>query len=645
MCGILGGYNIKDNSLLDKVDPIIKHRGPDDFGKLKHQDFFLWHWRLSIIDLEGGRQPIFNEDKTLAIIFNGEIYNFKQLEKELLSCGHKFYTKTDTEVIIHAFEEYGENCLQKLEGMFAFAILDLKNNSLFITRDHLGIKPLYYYFDATKKEFLFASELKAILQLESANKELDLANLWEHLMFRYSPAPNTIVKNIKKLEPGHYLIFKNGAIEIKKYWQPEFSEKYASFEELKEQLKNQLRQSIQNHLIADVPVGIMLSGGIDSSALVAFAAERISHIKTFTIGFEGQKDNEFESARVIAKKFNSDHNELLIKPQNIDILPEVIWSNDEPVAGPSSLAYYLMFKEVKKQVKVLLLGHGADEIFCGYEQFKIQEIARKILGNPISYSLATFCGGLLNSAFKNDSAFKRLEAYLKSFKNDAANYFQLTSVFNFRELDKLIRPAVLRPHYQENIFLTPDVVAAHFKNNRSYWNNLLSFEMSGWLSDDLLHRADRITMSQSIEGRVPFLDKRLVELAAKIPFRFKLNGLKDKHIFRQTMNEFLPREISQKKKQRFNTPIHKFFSSQYDNLCRNLFSEKNWLNENIFEQKELIKLLDFKKVPSYRYILKHNKLSAQFYARQIWNIVVLEIWYKMFFEQKSIAELKNYIND
>lgn len=643
MCGILGSYNIKDNSLTKKVGQILKYRGPDDYGELKYKNHSLTHWRLNIIDLETGQQPIYNEDKSLAIIFNGEIYNFQDLKKELINQGHKFSTKTDTEVVLHAYEEHGKEFLKRLEGMFAFAVLDFKKNMVLLARDHLGIKPLYYYFN--KKEFIFASELKAILQYQNLKKELDLNNLWTHLIFRHCPAPNTVVKNVKKLLPGHYLIFKNGKIEIRNYWQADFSENQSAYKDLEEQLKSQLRESIQSHLVADVPIGIMLSGGIDSSALVALAAEKIKNIKTFTIGFTGQKDNEFEYARIIAKKFKTKHQELLIKPENIELLPEIVWFNDEPVAGPSSLAYYLMFEQVKKQVKVILLGHGADEIFCGYEQFKIQKSIRKLSKIPFFIPLAKIKAGLLVKAFKDDYIFERLKSYLKSLKNEPANYFQLVSVFNFQELDKFIQQKIKRPTYKENKFFTPDILTNEFKPDHSYWNNLLGFEMGAWLSDDLLHRTDRMTMAHSIEGRVPFLDKRLVELANNIPFQFKLRGCQDKYIFRQAMKDLLPSKIFKRKKQRFNTPIHVFFSKKYDNLCLNLFREKNWLNKNIFNQKEMLGLLDFKKKFSYHYILKHNKLTGQFYARQIWNIIIFQIWYKLFMENKSIEELKSYFKD
>ena len=644
MCGILGSYNIKDGSLPKKVNAILKYRGPDDYGELKYKNYSLAHWRLSIIDLDTGKQPIYNEDKTLAIIFNGEIYNFQQLKKELINRGHKFSTKTDTEAVIHAYEEYGEEFLKKLEGMFALAILNLKNDSLILARDHIGIKPLYYYFNESKKEFLFASELKAIIQYQDIKKELDLNNVWTYLMFRHSPSPNTVIKNVKKLLPGHYLIFKNNDIKIKKYWEVKYTENKLSYQESKQQLENQLRKSIQSHLIADVPVGIMLSGGVDSTSLVAFAAEKIKNIRTFTIGFAGQKDNEFEYAKTVASQFNAKHQELLIEPKNIKLLPEVIWFNDEPVAGPSSLAYYLMFEQVKKYVKVVLLGHGADEIFCGYEQFKVQKLARKLFKIPLIRPLMEIGAGILAKIFNEDYAFERLKLYLQSFKNKPANYFQLTTVFNFQELDKLIQPSIKRPDYKENKFFTPDILTDKFEEDRSYWNNLLAFEMGGWLSDDLLHRADRMTMAHSIEGRVPFLDRNLIEFVAAVPFRFKLKGYQDKYIFRQTIKSILPSKIFSRKKQRFNTPIHVFFSKEYDNLCLNLFKEKNWLNENFFNQQELLKLLDFKKRFSYRFILKHNKLSAQFYARQIWNIVVLQIWYKLFMENKSIEEIKTYFN-
>ncbi|MDD5085960.1 MAG: asparagine synthase (glutamine-hydrolyzing) [Candidatus Omnitrophica bacterium] len=632
MCGIFGFCNIEDSGLADRVCDVIRYRGPDDFGAHRFNNFFLGHLRLSIIDLAGGHQPMSNEDNTVWIVYNGEIYNFQKLRYQLEGLGHVFKTKTDTEVIIHAYEQYGEECLRKLEGMFAFALLDEKNNRLFLARDRLGIKPLYY--TQTGERLFFASELKAILQLKSLKREIDKDALLDHLVFRYSHSPSTVLGSVKKLPPAHFMIFENGKTRIAKYWDLSFSYSSASYRELEDELKTTFREVVQRHLVADVPVGVMLSGGIDSSMIAAYAAESMPKIATFCIGFEGQSDNEFTYARAVSQRFNTEHHELTVKPADIGLLPHIVWYNDEPVAGPSSLAYYLMLSKAKEYVKVVLFGHGADEIFCGYEQFKVQKLTQKYINIPLIKEAMEFISSIFSKIFKSDYVFSRLHKYVASLDSPAENYFQLTSVFNYDELSIFLNSRYPRPTRRLPLLLGEDF-SEDFR-----WEDMLSFETKGWLADDLLHRVDRMSMANSLEGRVPYLDHLMVEFASRVPFDMKLKGLHDKFILRNSASSVLPKEIFNRPKQRFNTPIHSFFSAGYEKLCRSLFSEDNFLNSEVFNREALLGLLDFKKRASYRYVLRHNKLLAQFYARQVWNIVIFQMWYKMFIEGLSASRFQ-----
>ncbi|KWT90144.1 asparagine synthase (glutamine-hydrolyzing) [Candidatus Magnetominusculus xianensis] len=631
MCGIAGFVGFRNDKTLKEMMKVISHRGNDDMGSYVSEHVSLGHQRLSIIDLsERGRQPLTNEDDTFKIIYNGEIYNYRQLRKDLIQRGHKFASDTDTEVILHLYEEIGVKCLSSLNGMFAFAIWEEKNRVLFLARDRIGIKPLYYYYDGSI--FVFASEIKSILQCEKVKKRLNNKALYELLMLRYTHNPLTVIDNVYKLEPGHYLIYEQGKPPVvDAYWSlPDLSANLGQ-QAAQEQFLYLIKDSVQMRLISDVPVGIMLSGGIDSSAICALASSDMDNIHTFSIGFEGQKDNEFSYAHMISKQFHTHHQDILIRADHIKSLPEVIWYNDEPVGGPSSVAYYLAMKEVKKYATVLLLGHGADEIFAGYEEIKIQKLSQ-LLRNPLTQYFLNKILRSTKSLLTYDNAFERLKRYVGSLNDHELNFFYLISVMDNFELSML-----LINEDKEVSHATADIlerIKKAFRGVNNIADGILRFELQGWLSEDILLRVDRMTMSRSVEGRLPFLDYRIVEFVMSLPMSLKTHIFKDKQLLRTTMKGLLPDEIRNRTKQRFNTPINSFFSAHYDNLCRRIFTEDNELNNTIFNSKALVNLLNYKNTPSYRYILRHNKLAAQFYARQIWNILIFQLWYKMFFNNQ-----------
>jgi asparagine synthase (glutamine-hydrolysing) len=639
MCGIAGFKGFRDDDSLKRMMNALEHRGPDDSGHYCSEIISLGHQRLSIIDLsERGHQPMENEDGSCKIVFNGEIYNFIELREDLIRKGHTFHSHTDTEVILHQYEEDGPRCVESFNGMFAFAIWDGRKNKLFLARDRLGIKPLYYYWDGSI--FVFASEIKSLIQCGKVRKTLNLSAVYETLMLRYCRHPNTVIKNVYKISPGNCLVLTQGEPpKITCYWRLNTGGFANGETDPRRKFFNTLEDSVRLRLMSDVPVGIMLSGGIDSASITALASMQMESPNTFSIGFKDQKDNEFSRAELIARQFNTKHKEITVMPRHLEILPEVIWHNDEPVAGPSSMAFYLALEEAKRNATVVLFGQGADEVLAGYEEIKIQRLAQ-LFGSGLLKSFITKVTGGIAGLFSQDLALNRLHRYTSSLGNPAVNFYNLITIMDDREMQKLLIDNNALTETAERIKLN---ISNAFERVENPLEGILLFEIEGWLCEDILLRVDRMTMSRSIEGRVPFLDHRLVELLTSLPMEWKLKGMNDKHILRDTMKSLLPEEVCKRPKQRFNIPIHHFFSEDLNNLCRKLFAEKNELNETVFRREALLQLLDYNKTSSFRYILRHNKLSGQFYARQIWNILILQLWYKMYFENHSPHSVLNTI--
>lgn len=621
---------------------VLNHRGPDDFGIYESSRISLGHRRLSIIDLSlAGRQPMVNEDGSCFIVYNGEVYNFKELRESLVQKGHIFKSGTDTEVILHQYEEDGPDCVNRFNGMFSFAIWDERKKTLFLARDRLGIKPLYYSYAGGK--FVFASEMKSLIQHPHVSEEINVPVVYQYLMLRYCHAPQTSIQNVFKLPAGCTLTYRQGEEpKVSRYWSLPDSEQKMSFSDAAEQFRSLLSDSVSKRLVADVPVGVLLSGGVDSSSIYALAAQEKERICSVTIGFEGQKDNEFATAAQLATKYAANHRELLIEPNDLSSLPYVVWYNDEPVAGPSSLAYYLGLEHLAQEAKVLLLGHGADELFAGYEEIKIQNKTRMLAGFPFK-SACVGLSALAHFMFPRDSAFTRLFHYTKSLGDEALNFLQLISVTDPLELSSFLAKGAQDPLGATNDL--HEYVREVFSASNDPSKAIVQFEAKGWLPEDILLRVDRITMSRSIEARVPFLDHRIVEFVFNLPMQMKTAGVQEKALLREAMVGIIPDEMRLKTKQRFNTPIHVFFGDRFQRLCRHLFSEKNELNQSLFDSKGLLKLLEYNKNMSYRLFLKRNKLTGQYFMRQIWNVVVFHLWYKMYIERQSPETLSQMVKD
>ncbi|MCK5451212.1 MAG: asparagine synthase (glutamine-hydrolyzing), partial [Candidatus Omnitrophica bacterium] len=559
MCGICGKvFFDKDRTpapdTLKKMMHVMNHRGPDDEGMYISKQVGLGHKRLTIIDLNTGKQPIANEDGMIWVVYNGEIYNYKELRANLIQKGHTFKTDTDTEVIVHLYEQYGEKCISKLRGMFAFALWDERERMLLLARDRVGIKPLYY--SITETSIIFASEIKSILVDPSVKREVNFAGVDKFLTYFYTPGPETVFKNIDKLNPGYFLILKDGKVAVKQYWDLNFSmsETEGNFKTSAAELTDLLRKTVRDHMISDVPVGFLLSGGIDSTALLSFATEQTDKdISTFTIGFEGHDfADERPYAKLAAEKFGTKHHEMTITAKDfLDFLPKYVWHMEEPVCEPPAIALYFVSKLAKEYVKVLISGEGGDEAFAGYPNYRNfvwLERVKKLFG-PLNGSVSKIL-----SHMSSLSLFSKFEKYapLMNIALDGYYYSRSSGPFSFfnANIEKLYSEK-FRNHIDKKYSLEP--VNSYLHNVRDQGNlaKMLYVDTKTWLPDDLLIKADRITMANSIELRVPLLDHKVLEFAACLPAHYKLNGFTTKYILKKCFRNRVPKEILNRKKTGF----------------------------------------------------------------------------------------------
>ncbi len=596
MCGIAGiiGKNCEDkDKLIEKMTDLMIHRGPDDEGFYVDNDVALGMRRLSIIDLEKGRQPIFNEDKNLVIIFNGEIYNYKELRQPLISHGHDFKTNSDTEVIIHLYEEYGVECVKKLRGMFAFCIYDKKNKTIFLARDYFGIKPLYFL--NIDNIFAFASEIKSLLLSPGFRTEINDEAVYRFLSFQYNPLKETFFKNIFRLEPGSWLKIdlKNREMEENKYWNFEFGQpKEISEKELFDVLKD----SVTHHMISDVPVGAFLSGGVDSSSIVALMKNSFKNdkISTFTVGFE--EINEFKESRRAAEFLRTDHTEIKISYSDFfEKLAELIWHFDEPVADPSAVALYFVAREARKKVKVILSGEGADELFGGYNIY-LEPFALKKLD-------------FLPRSFRESLVKSKINFYGKNYLRRSLMPIEERYIGNAY----IFKPADMEKIWQGKNFSEPKKWLEKFyeeTKNLSDSSRMQMIDIDYWLAGDILAKADKMTMANSLEGRVPFLDIEVAKVASRIPDDLKFRNGETKYLFRRAMKNSIPNLNRKKKKLGFPVPLKEWFARNSGYL--KIIKENHYIKENF--DLDLI-----------------DKLNP----RQIYVLLNLAIWYNVFIEKAT----------
>jgi asparagine synthase (glutamine-hydrolysing) len=629
MCGIIGFLtskpgNIPEDEILKKMRDVLTHRGPDDEGEyIRPLDgrgpfVFFGHRRLSIIDLTGGHQPLSNEEGTVWVIFNGEIYNFKELREELKSRGHQFRTRSDTEVIVHAYEEYKEDCFRYFNGMFAIGIWDEKAKRLVLARDRLGKKPLYY--SSINETFLFASELKAIMVYPHFPRKVDPLSLMKYLFFEFIPCPHTIFKDAKKIPAASYLIWDKKGIKVRQYWSPfdpQREIKYLSESEAEARMMGLLKESIKRRLMSDVPLGVFLSGGIDSSAITALAQKEIpGKIKTFSIGFEDPSFDESRYAFLASKYIGTEHHEQTMTPTDLlNIVPHLPDILDEPMADASILPTYLLSKFTRGHVTVALGGDGGDELFAGYPTYLAHKFARpykRFLG--FSKPIGTFLANLLPVSDDNISFDFKVKKFLSgiNYPDGIRNSVWLGS-FSFPENEKVLSPKIQMKFNRDQLV---DEISLYEKEYpyEDPMTKLQYLDLKLYLQESILVKVDRASMACSLEVRAPFLDHELVEFVLGLPSRWKLKGLTSKYILKKTMENWLPDEVINRPKKGFGVPIAKWVKGPLKELFGDLLSADRIRREGFLNSEYVTNL--------YQDHLRNRRDSR----KQLWTLLVWELW-------------------
>ncbi|MFX0071596.1 MAG: asparagine synthase (glutamine-hydrolyzing), partial [Candidatus Hermodarchaeota archaeon] len=612
MCGICG-FNFEDRSLAKKMCSLIKHRGPDDEGYYVDNNITIGMKRLSIIDLNTGHQPQHNEDGDIWIVFNGEIYNFIELRDELEKKGHTFYTKSDTESIIHAYEEWGNDCVKKLRGQFAFCIYDGKKNHFFLARDHLGLKPLYYYFNDT--DFIFSSEIKCMFLYE-INREVNKNALNLYFSLKYVPFDKTLFKKIYRLPSASYMIFNlnNKQISVKKYWNINFnSENHSSIDVLVNELKTLIEDSIKIRMISDVPLGAFLSGGIDSSGIVGVMSKLSERpIKTFSIGFEeGAPIDETKYAKLIADYYNTDHTELTIKSSSFKILPELVWHLDDLIADAAIIPVYFMAKYAKDKITVALTGDGADEVFAGYYWYF--QNRRKIYTQHIPENILKKIMQL--NHYLPSHKLRLFLSYLNELSGkDGSFYYSILTMPDSEKSELLV-------YNPENVI---PIINSKLNNNLDKTTKYISWDLNYQLPNQYNMKIDKMTMAASLEARTPYLDCKLVSWSSSIPSHLKFNRNIEKYILRLAFKDIIPTEILKRKKQGFGTPIGFWLQTGLKEVSAEIL-------EKLIKRSDLVR-------PKYLNLIKKNRFR-ELYMQRVWNLIMFELWYETFIENDGIKPI------
>ena len=612
MCGFVGFTNTKDNSnrIIEDMMDKIRHRGPDSGGKYTDEDIALGFRRLSIIDItESGDQPIYNEDRSKVLLFNGEIYNFKSIREELVAKGHIFTTKTDSEVLLHGYEEYGEKLLDKLRGMFAFVIWDTKTKELFGARDFFGIKPLYYA--VMGDTFMFGSEIKAFLAHPDFKKELNETALENYLTFQYSPTNETFFKNVYKLPAAHCFKYKNGKLDVKRYWDISFNaDEKPDMDEWVNRISDTFKNSVEAHKIADVEVGSFLSSGVDSSYVASVA----NVDKTFTVGFgEDEKYNEIGWAKEFSQYIGKENISKVISPEEYwDNIKRIQYHMDEPLADPSCIALYFVCNKASEYVKVVLSGEGADEIFGGYNVYK------EPLGSHAYKSLPRFIRRGIGSVASHLPQKRGVNFLVRNGKDLEERFIGNAYMFTPKDRKKLLKIKTNAPD--------PTVITAPFYDkvkDKDQITKMQYLDLHLWMTGDILLKADKMSMANSLELRVPFLDKKIMELAEQIPWRYRVSTENTKLAMRQAALRAAPPKTANKKKLGFPVPIRVWLKEdKYYGIVKDSFTSP--AAEKFFNTDLLVKLLDEHREGKY-----DN-------SRKIWTVFIFLQWYAVYFEGASI---------
>ncbi len=629
MCGITGFVNANRNAVdracLEAMNQAIIHRGPDEDGFYTDQNVGLAMRRLSIIDLASGQQPIYNEDKTQAIVFNGEIYNYQTLREGLLARGHKLYTKSDTEVVLHLYDEYGVDCLQHLRGMFALAIWDETEKSLFLARDRVGKKPILYSHQ-TNGDLIFGSEFQAVLKHPSVSREVDLEAIDSYFSYLCVPAPQTAFKQIRKLEPGHWLMWKEGQIETRRYWQPDFSKKIKITEnEAIEETTRILRESTRLRMISEVPLGAFLSGGVDSSAVVALMAQESSTpVKTFSIGFEEQDFSELKYAKRVAEHVGAEYHEFIVRPNALDVIPTLVEHYGEPYADSSAIPTYYVSKETRKHVTVALNGDGGDESFAGYERYTAMRMAEAYARVPSALRkifVETPVNLLPTSELKR-SRFRDAKRFLKAANLPRTErYFRWMSTFNRDAKAEIYTSDFASAVSGQNASELLENWFAKANGTGTLDATLLTDQMT-YLPNDLLVKVDIASMANSLEARSPFLDHNLIEFAASLPESLKMRSFETKSLLKKVAARLVPKEVIYRRKMGFGVPIGNWFRGEMKDFVRSVLLSEKSLKRGIVRQEIL-----------ERYVYEHTS-GERDHAFQLWTLLMLELWFQRFIDSQ-----------
>ncbi len=618
MCGICGVFHFATESpveehLLVAMRDTLRHRGPDESGLYRNGRVGLGSRRLSIIDLSAGQQPMSNEDGTVWIVYNGELYNFRELRQELEQRGHEFRTHCDTESIIHLYEELGSRCVDRLRGMFAFAIWDARKNSVFLARDHFGIKPLYYYLDSER--LVFGSELKAILRDPTIPRRLDLDALADYLTYQYIPAPRTIYQGIRKLPAAHTLLIESGRVALDCYWQLRFREEPAwSDREYVARLREMIQEAVRSHLISDVSLGVLLSGGMDSSAVVALMSQVADQpIRTFSIGFNEHGFDELHYARLVARHFKTDHHEEIVTPDAVGLLPDLVQIYDEPFADPSAIPTFYVSRLARQSVAVCLSGDGGDETFAGYDHYPmvLRQMRRYRVSDRLPVSVRQRVFSTLAQAIpegvKGHFLARQMSLTLPQRSGEIIGYF------NGPALRRLLSPdrwAALDRHEEYAHLCDSDREVQGLPE----LTRLQYVDMQNFMGQGILTKVDRASMANSLEVRVPLLDLALQEFMATVPANLKLHNGERKYILKRAMEDLLPAEILNRSKMGFGIPLDAWFRKPLYDLSHDLLLDQRARQRGLFCPAEVERLLS-----------DHNS-GRKNLGRQIWALVVFEMW-------------------
>ncbi|HEX5055623.1 MAG TPA: asparagine synthase (glutamine-hydrolyzing) [Gammaproteobacteria bacterium] len=617
MCGIAGIAGGPDKSPkfeeLQRMCGAMVHRGPDDEGFYLNAEVGLGMRRLKIIDLETGSQPVRNEDGSLWVVLNGEIYNYRELRRDLEQRGHTFYTATDTEVIVHLYEEYGQDCVNHMRGMFGFALWDLRSRTLMVARDRLGIKPLYY--TEAGGRFAFASELKVLLQLPEVGRQLNWRAVNYLFSFLTTPTDQSIIEGVHKLEPGHMITLRpGGRPRIRRYWDVNFEPDRGHSEQyFIDRLRELLEESVRMHMVSDVPLGAFLSGGVDSSAVVATMA-RLSPraVKTFSIGFREQDHDETRYARLVARRFSTDHSELILEPDITGLLEQLPWYLDEPFGDPSAIPTYMVSKMAAQEVKVVLSGDGGDELFAGYDKYVVEGKERKYqrLAAPVR-SLLRGVSAVMPEGAKGRN-------FLRHFSmSGAQRYLDAVSFFRPEEQGRLYHPEAAERILRDDAW---NEAAALLQSEDGDWlASLQYFDIKRYLPLDILTKVDRMSMAHSIEARVPLLDHKLVEFAATIPPALKLRGT-TKYIFKRALRGILPPAVIDRPKQGFAVPLGSWFRGRLGGFLRDYLLSHRSRGRGLFNADYVERLIEL-----------HE--GGRPLDLQLWTLLSFELWCRTFLDR------------